>query len=97
MPESDEMWFQTPPAVTLFPCSQCRSLPFQEHQMARSRMIQPIVRKFAIGEEPKDILYWLTVPPVVRVMAVEDIRREYHGWKHGAEPRLQRVLSIVKR
>ena len=65
--------------------------------MPRQRSIVPVVRKFRVGDEPKEIEYWLTQPPVARVAALEEIRREHHGWKHGAEPRLQRVFSIVKR
>ncbi len=64
--------------------------------MNRQRRIVPVVRKFRIGEEPKDIEFWRTQSPVARVAAVEVIRREHHGWDHGAEPRLQRVFSIVK-
>ncbi len=65
--------------------------------MQRQRRILPVFRKFRIGEEPKEIEFWLTQSPVARVAAVEEIRREHHGWEHGAEPRLQRVFSIVKR
>ena len=65
--------------------------------MSRPRKIAAVVRKYRIGEEPPDVQFWRTQTPVARVAAVEEIRREHHGWKHGAEPRLQRVFSIVKR
>ena len=65
--------------------------------MQRQRNIVPVVRKFRMGDEPKEIEFWRTQTPVARVAALEEIRREHHGWKHGAEPRLQRVFSIVKR
>ncbi len=43
-----------------------------------------------------DFAYWRTQPYHVRLAALEEIRREFHQWKYGAEPRLQRVYSIVK-
>ncbi len=65
--------------------------------MPHQRRIAPVVRIFRMGEEPKEIDFWRTQTPVARVAALEEIRREHHGWKHGAEPRLQRVFSVVKR
>jgi hypothetical protein len=65
--------------------------------MSRQRRIALVVRKFRLGEEPKENDFWRTQTPVARVAALEEIRREHHGWKHGAEPRLQRVFSVVKR
>lgn len=65
--------------------------------MNRTRRILPVVNKYRIGEEPSDVQYWRMQSPQARIAALEEIRREHHGWKHGAEPRLQRVFSIVKR
>ncbi|MBM3150622.1 MAG: hypothetical protein FJZ96_00210 [Chloroflexi bacterium] len=57
------------------------------------------VRKGKIQELDRsfDLKYWQTQPPAVRLAALEEIRREYHRWRYGAEPRFQRVYSIVKR
>jgi hypothetical protein len=42
-----------------------------------------------------DTLYWLTKPPIERLMALEIPRRQLYG--NGATPpRLQRLLEIVE-
>lgn len=53
--------------------------------------------KFKKGEEPNDVLYWLSRPAVERIFALERIRLEYNLWKYGAESRFQRVYRVVKR
>lgn len=63
----------------------------------RQREMAMVYRKSRIGEQESDRDYWLSQPPEARLAAVEQIRREYHAWKYGTEPRLQRVLTIVKR
>lgn len=55
------------------------------------------VKKLRIGERDSDAAYWRSLPPQARLAAVEEIRREYHLWKYGAEPRFQRVCTVVKR
>ena len=57
------------------------------------------VRKGKIQEMDRslDLKYWQAQPPAVRLAALEEIRREYHRWRYGAEPGFQRVYSIVKR
>jgi hypothetical protein len=60
-------------------------------------IIAKVVQKFNIKEQPKDAAYWRNRPYSERLEALEQIRREYHQWKYGAEPRLQRVYRIVKR
>lgn len=57
----------------------------------------PRVRIFKKGEEPDDIFYWLSRPPIERVRALEEIRKQYNDWKYGAGLEFQRVYSIVKR
>lgn len=59
--------------------------------------IAKIVNKVALGEEPKDAVYWRTRPYEERLAALEEMRRSYHLWKYGTEPRLQRVCKIIKR
>jgi hypothetical protein len=56
----------------------------------------PVV-KVSIREQPSDFAYWQGQPYQVRLATLEQIRREYHQWRYGAEPRLQRVHTIVKR
>ncbi len=57
------------------------------------------VRKGKIQEMDRsfDLKFWQAQPPAARLAALEEIRREYHRWRYGAEPRFQRVYSIVKR
>ena len=43
----------------------------------------------------EDTLYWLSKPPIERLMALEILRRQMYG--HGsAAPRLQRFLEIIE-
>lgn len=56
----------------------------------RKGKIQEMDRSF-------DLKYWQAQPPAARLAALEEIRREYHRWRYGAEPGFQRVYSIVKR
>jgi hypothetical protein len=69
----------------------------EEIALKEFNRIQPVVKKFSVGDQPNDTAYWQTQPYHLRLAALEDIRREYHRWKYGAEPQLQRVYSIVKR
>ena len=64
---------------------------------ASARSIAEVVQIYHIEEQPSDFAYWQSVPYEARLAALEEIRREYHRWKYHAEPRLQRVYSIVKR
>ena len=57
--------------------------------------ITKTVNKVALGEEPKDVHYWRTRPHEERLAALEEMRREYHLWEYGTEPRLQRVCRII--
>jgi hypothetical protein len=63
----------------------------------RERKIARVVRKAPVRNQPSDFEYWQTGSYQARLAALEEIRREYHQWRYGAEPRLQRVLAIVKR
>lgn len=53
--------------------------------------------KVNLYRQKSDFAYWQSQPYPVRLAALEQIRQEYHRWRYGAEPRLQRVYSIVKR
>jgi hypothetical protein len=56
------------------------------------------VRKGKIQEMDRsfDLKYWQAQPPAAHLAALEEIRREYHHWRYGAEPGFQRIYSIVK-
>jgi hypothetical protein len=59
--------------------------------------MEKVVTKTSLDTQSSDFCYWTSQPYSSRLEALEQIRREYHQWKYGAEPRLQRVCSIVKR
>jgi len=59
--------------------------------------IAKVVRKVKLQEQKSDFAYWQSQPPIARLEALEQIRQEYHRWKYGTEPRLQRIYTIVKR
>ena len=62
----------------------------------RSR-IKKVYTKVNLHEQRNDFAYWQTRSYQERIAALEEIRRDYHRWKYGAEPRFQRVYTIVKR
>ena len=66
-------------------------------EKARTINIQRRVAKVNIHQQKSDFGYWQSQPYQTRLAALEEIRREYHQWRYGAEPRFQRVYSVVKR
>ena len=65
--------------------------------MTVEKVVKKVVKKVSLKEHKSDVAYWRAQPPEARMAALEEIRREYHRWKYGAEPRLQRVCTITKR
>jgi hypothetical protein len=61
------------------------------------RKIKEVVTKTTMREQKSDAEYWRAQPPAARLAALEEIRQEYHRWRYGTEPRLQRVCTIVRR
>lgn len=61
------------------------------------RLIAKTYRKVKLGQEGSDFAFWQSRTPQERLEALESIRREYHRWKYGAEPRFQRVYRVTKR
>jgi len=60
------------------------------------RIIRKIVTKIKMSGQKNDAEYWRAQPPSARLAALEEIVREYHGWKVGEEPRMQKVFRIIK-
>ena len=58
--------------------------------------IAKVVRKMSIEAQENDYQYWQTQSYQARLAALEQIRREYHRWQYGAEPRFQRVFAIIE-
>jgi hypothetical protein len=65
--------------------------------MGTGSRIEKRYAKVNIRSQKSDFAYWQTQPYQVRLAALEEIRREYHRWRYDAEPRLQRVHTIVRR
>jgi hypothetical protein len=59
--------------------------------------VEKTFSKVSIHQQKSDFAYWQSQPYHARLAALEQIRREYHQWRYGAEPRLQRVYSIIER
>jgi hypothetical protein len=59
--------------------------------------IAKVVKRVKLREQKSDFACWQSQPPSARLKALEEIRQEYHRWKYAAEPRFQRVYTIVKR
>ncbi len=55
-------------------------------QSATPSRIVKVYTRSRISEQPSDLAYWQTRPYEERLAALEQIRREYHLWKYGAEP-----------
>ncbi len=64
--------------------------------MQRTRKIKKVVPKVKLGEQKSDFAYWQSQPPSARLEALEQIRQEYHRWKYGKEPRMQKVVTIIR-
>jgi hypothetical protein len=64
---------------------------------ASSDSIRPAIRIYKKGEEPDDVLYWLSRPAIERIRALEEIRQQYNDWKYGVRREFQRVYTITKR
>ncbi len=59
--------------------------------------VLPQIRVYKKGDEPDDVEYWLSRPPIERIIALEEIRKQYNDWKYGTRREFQRVYKIVKR
>jgi hypothetical protein len=58
--------------------------------------IAKVAKKVKLREQKSDFAYWQSQPPSARLEALEEIRREVHGWKDGEEPRMQKVATIIR-
>ena len=65
--------------------------------MQRTIGIEKVLTKTKLTDKKSDSAYWRKQPYSARLAALEEIRREYHKWRYGAEPGFQRVYTIVKR
>jgi hypothetical protein len=56
-----------------------------------------VIVKTDMRAPKQDATYWRSQSFSARLAALEEIRREFHHWKYGVQPRFQRVYSIIKR
>jgi hypothetical protein len=63
----------------------------------RTNGVEKSFSKVNLYQQKSDFDYWQSRSYQARLAALEEIRREYHQLMYGAEPRLQRIYSIIKR
>jgi hypothetical protein len=68
-----------------------------DNLLTEPRLDRTKIAVYKKGEEPSDVLYWLSRPPIERLLALESIRAEYNQWQYGTEQGFQRVYRVVKR
>ena len=59
--------------------------------------MEKVVNKIRFKQQKSDFSYWQTQSPQKRLQALEEIRTSYHQYKYNAQPRFQRIYTIVKR
>lgn len=65
--------------------------------MRKRRKVAAVVTRVALDNQSNDFDFWQKQTYQFRLAALEEIRRDYHQWKYGAEPEFQRVLTITQR
>ena len=60
-------------------------------------MDKTVTFKGRISEAPKDTEYWRSRPPQERLLAVEELRRDFHGPSYDSKQGIERVIRIVER
>lgn len=58
--------------------------------------MEKVISKVNIKKQNNDFNYWQKQSYQKRLEALEKIRQQYHQYKYNAEPRLQRIYTIVK-
>ncbi len=63
--------------------------------MTEERQVAKVVTRKKLHDEDSDFEYWQSRSPLERLAALEEIRREYHLWRYGGEPRMACVARVV--
>jgi len=61
-----------------------------------NKKMEKVITKTNIKHQTNDFQYWQQQTPQKRIETLEQIRQEYHQYKYNAQPRLQRVYTIIK-
>ncbi len=64
----------------------------KEHSIAKV-----VARRSLHDKDLAEIEFWQSQSPQERIAALEQIRSEYQQWRYGAQPRFERVYTIIKR
>ncbi|WP_083305337.1 hypothetical protein [Moorena producens] len=60
--------------------------------------MKKVVNKIKIKQQKSDFIYWQKQSYKKRLETLEIIRQQYHHYQdNNAQPRLQRVYTIIKR
>ena len=59
--------------------------------------MEKIITKTTTKQQTSDFHYWQQQTPQKRLETLEQIRQEFHQYRYNAQPRLQRVYTIIKR
>ena len=57
--------------------------------------MEKVITKTNIKQQTSDFQYWQQQTPQKRLETLEQIRQEYHQYKYNAQPRLQRIYTII--
>lgn len=66
-------------------------------QLPSSKKMEKVINKISLKQQTSDFQYWQQQTPQKRLEALEQIRQEYHQYRYNAQPRFQRVYTIIKR
>ena len=64
--------------------------------MPRTIEIEKVVTKVKLSDKKTDATYWRKQSHIARLAALEEIRQEYHRRRYGGEPRMQKVVKIIR-
>jgi len=64
--------------------------------MQRTVKIKKVVTKIKLNDKKTDSAYWREQSYSARLIALEEIRQEYHHWKYGGEERMKKVVKIIR-
>jgi len=58
--------------------------------------MEKVIKKINKKQQKSDFHYWQQQPLEKRLEALEEIRQQYHQYKYNAQPRFQRIYTIIK-